>query len=72
MELENRGVAALLVVTRTFLPLVQAQAQARQAHPRLIVIDHPMGGLTEQQLADRIDAALDGVVRELRLLQEMS
>ena len=39
MELERRGVVAFLVVTRTFLPLVTAQAKARRVDPRLVVVD---------------------------------
>jgi ABC-type phosphonate transport system ATPase subunit len=53
------------VVTRTFLPLVQAQAKARRVNPRLVVIDHPLGGLNEAELAGRIDTAFEGVLREL-------
>ena len=65
MELERRGVVAFLVVTRTFLPLVAAQAKARRADPRLVVVDHPVGGLNEAELVDRIEVAYAGVVREL-------
>ena len=57
MELERRGVVAPLVVTETFLPLVQAQAQARRVAPRLVVVPHPVGGLNEAELAERIEAA---------------
>lgn len=65
MELERRGVGAILIVTRTFLPLVQAQAKARRAEPRLVVIDHPLGGLDADELARRVDVAHAGVAREL-------
>ena len=60
---------AFLIVTRTFLPLVRAQAKARKAEPRLVVVDHPVGGLTEAELAGRIDAAYDNLVRELEGLE---
>jgi ABC-type phosphonate transport system ATPase subunit len=49
---------------------VRAQAKARKAEPRLIVVDHPVGGLTEAELAGRIDAAYDGLVRELEGLED--
>ena len=71
MELERRGVVPLLIVTRTFLPLVQAQAKARRVEPRLVVVEHPLGGLDETELASRVDAAFDGVARELDRLEEM-
>jgi hypothetical protein len=70
VELERRGVVPFLIVTRTFLPLVQAQATARRVEPRLVVIDHPLGGLSEVELAGRIEAAFDGVARELDRLEE--
>lgn len=59
----------ILVVTRSFLPLVKAQAKARKAEPRLAVIDHPLGGLNEAEFAARVDAAYEGVVAELRRLE---
>ncbi len=63
MELERRGVVAPLVVTETFLPLVQAQAQARRVQPRLLVVPHPVGGLNEAELAGRIESAAAELLR---------
>jgi hypothetical protein len=57
VELEKRGVVAPLLVTSTFLPLVEAQAKARRVTPRVIVVPHPVGGLNEQELAEKIEAA---------------
>ena len=54
---------APLVVTETFLPLVQAQAQARRVQPRLVVVPHPVGGLTEAELAGRIEGAVAELLR---------
>ena len=48
---------APLLVTSTFLPLVEAQAKARRVTPRVIVVPHPVGGLNEEELAGRIEAA---------------
>ncbi len=63
MELEKRGVVAPLVVTETFLPLVQAQARARRVAPRLLVVPHPVGGLNEAELAGRIEGAAAELLR---------
>ncbi|SHN69469.1 hypothetical protein SAMN05660350_01670 [Geodermatophilus obscurus] len=63
MELEKRGVVAPLVVTETFLPLVQAQARARRVRPRLVVVPHPVGGLNEAELAGRIEGAAAELLR---------
>ena len=65
MELERRGVVPFLIVTSTFLPLVRAQAAARKVEPRVVVVDHPIGGLDGEEFAARIEAAYAGVVREL-------
>ena len=46
-----------LIATRTFAPLVLAQAKARKIETRLIVVDHPIGGLNAQELAQRIETA---------------
>ena len=48
---------------------MHAQAKARKAEPRLVVVDHPVGGLTEAELAGRIDVAYDSLVRELEGLE---
>ena len=63
MELERRGVVAPLVVTETFLPLVQAQAAARRVTPRVVVVPHPVGGLNEAELAARIEGAAAELLR---------
>jgi hypothetical protein len=48
---------APLLVTSTFLPLVEAQAKARRVSPRVIVVPHPVGGLNEEELAAKIEIA---------------
>ncbi len=62
MELEKRGVVAPLVVTSTFLPLVEAQAKARRVTPRVIVVPHPVGGLNEAELAEKIETAASALL----------
>ena len=46
-----------MIATHTFEPLVLAQAKARKVEARLIVVDHPLGGLNEGELSTRIEAA---------------
>jgi hypothetical protein len=48
---------APLLVTTTFLPLVEAQAKARRVSPRLIVVPHPVGGLNTEELSAKIETA---------------
>lgn len=57
-------------MTRTFLPLVNAQAKARRVDPRVVVVEHPVGGLNPAELAERIATAYAGVARELDALEE--
>jgi len=50
-------VAAYVIATETFKPLILAQAKARKVEPRMIVVKHPVGGLNAAELEDRIDTA---------------
>jgi hypothetical protein len=46
-----------VIATRTFRPLVLAQAKARKVEPKLLVVQHPVGGLNAAELSERIDTA---------------
>jgi hypothetical protein len=50
-------VAAYVIATETFKPLILAQAKARKVEPRLIVVKHPVGGLNATELEERIETA---------------
>ena len=63
---------SFLVVTRAFLPLVKAQAKSRGVEPRLIVVEHPIGGLNEAELQSRIDDGLAGFLEEFGKVREES
>lgn len=52
-----------MFVTDVFKTLVEAQARARKLEPYLIVLKHPVGGLNESELEERIDTAFEGVKR---------
>ena len=46
---------------------MRAQAKARKADPKLLIVKHPVGGLNEEELAERISVAsteLKGAVGE--------
>ncbi len=36
---------------------MRAQAKARKATPKLLIVKHPIGGLNAAELAERIDVA---------------
>ena len=61
IELEKRGVTAYVIASNTFVPLVLAQARARKLKPKLIVVQHPVGGLHAEDLVDRIDTAYEAL-----------
>jgi hypothetical protein len=54
-----------VIATETFRPLVLAQARARKLEPHLITVKHPVGGLNAAELAERIDTAFAGIVKEM-------
>ena len=56
----------MVIATETFRPLVLAQAQARKLEPHLVVVTHPVGGLNAAELEDRINAAFEGLKREMK------
>ena len=49
--------AAYVITTETFKPLILAQAKARKVEARVLVVKHPVGGLNASELAERIEAA---------------
>ncbi len=66
-ELQRRGVLTVMVCSDAFLPL--GKAQARMLHcPQLpfAVIEHPLGGISKQQVEQRSAQALPQIVEVLR------
>lgn len=54
-----------MVTTAAFVPLVEAQARARGAKAKMLVVKHPVGGLGAAELAERIEAAHAALVKAL-------
>lgn len=59
MELQRRGVVSFLIASKAFEPLVRAQLKQEGVSARVVVVDHPTGGLTPDQLVERIDQAYE-------------
>jgi len=56
--LERRGVPAILVVTEPFLPLALYETERRGlVDPRIVVIEHPLGGTEADVIVERASAA---------------
>lgn len=62
VELERRGVATAVIVTTVFEKLVLAHARSAGISPRLIVLDHPVGGLRGDALEARVEQAYHGLL----------
>ena len=56
-----------MVATESFKPLVEMQAKARKIDPSLLVVKHPVGGLNEQELAERIEKATDDLRQNVQI-----
>ena len=56
-----------LIATETFRGLVMAQAKARKVDANLLVVKHPVGGLNDEELGERITTASNELHRELAL-----
>lgn len=58
MELERAGLPCYLVTTTLFVPLVEAEARAvKFGEVRMIVLEHPLAGLSADELRSRGEEA---------------
>lgn len=62
IEIEKRGKASAVIITRPFIPTAEAMAgtQGFSKYP-FAVVDHPVGSLTDEELRERARAALPQV-----------
>lgn len=66
LELEARGVPTAVLITEPFRPTVEAICQARGIDADwFVVLEHPVGNLTEPELRERAAAAAPEVVEIL-------
>ncbi|HMF03393.1 MAG TPA: hypothetical protein VKH17_01160 [Acidimicrobiia bacterium] len=62
MQLEEAGVPTVLVATKPFEPMARGAAAAHDlADARIVVIQHPLGGIDEDAVRARGAAAVDAV-----------
>ncbi len=63
MKFEKAGIPAILFASTAFLPLARSIVQTSGLEDlRIVIIDHPLGGISEDDLAARIDAAYEQAV----------
>lgn len=66
-ELRKRGVLVALICTEPFLKLGKAQAKAFGiADLPLVLIPHPLGGITVDQVQGRAEHALPEIARLIK------
>lgn len=66
MRFEKAGVPAILFGSTAFVPLARSIAQTSGLTDlRMVIVDHPLGGISEDDLAQRIDDAYDQIVELL-------
>jgi len=66
VRFEKAGIPAVLFATTSFVGLARSIALASGLQDlRMVVVDHPLGGIGEQALEDRIEAASEQLVAVL-------
>ncbi|MCS7173849.1 MAG: hypothetical protein N0A24_10875 [Armatimonadetes bacterium] len=66
INLIERGIPAVAVITEPFVPTVRAiQATRKVQEPRFVVMPHPLANLTPEEAAERAEQLLDPVAERL-------
>ncbi len=65
MDLESRGIPGGYILTEEFREASDAQARSLGFDPRKVIVEHPIQGRTDQEMADIADRALDQVLAML-------
>jgi len=63
VQLEAAGIPAVVVTTTAFADLSRRVAAAnRLPEARIVVVEHPLGGITEDEVLDRAERAVEEVI----------
>ncbi len=63
MELEARGIPTVVVATSSFSALAHQVAETYgMPHARVVVVEHPLGGISPDDVLARADAAVESVI----------
>ncbi len=66
-ELASRGIATALICSEPFITLAQTQARVLGIPDlRLVMIPHPLGGLTLDKVRERANIAVPQVIRVIK------
>jgi len=62
VQLEEAGIPTVLLATKPFEPMARGAAGAHDlADARIVVIQHPLGGIDEDAVRARAESAVDTV-----------
>jgi hypothetical protein len=64
-DLDGRGIAGTAVATVEFQEAAAAQAKAQAFEPSLVYVANPIQPLTEAELADLADDAIEPILRAI-------
>jgi hypothetical protein len=62
MELEARGVACIVIATDKFHALARELGEYKSFSPRVVSIEHPLGGVGSAGVATRAKRALEAIL----------
>ncbi len=65
VDLESRGIPAVLVASREFVDAAAAQARALGADPARVFVAHPIQDRTDEEIRALADGAVAEVLRQL-------
>ena len=65
VDLESRGIPAVLVASREFVDAASAQARALGADPARVFVAHPIQDRTDEEIRALADGAVAEVLRQL-------
>lgn len=66
MALEARGVPCVLIATSDFEDLARRLAALEGFEPRMLVVEHPLGGVAPQAVAARARRVVEPLLAMLR------
>jgi hypothetical protein len=66
VELEKRGIPTAIICSDAFVSLARSLSRAKGIRsPRLVVIPHPLAGITPAEVQEKADNAMDAIVDRL-------
>ena len=65
MELEARGIPCFVIATSKFESLARELGEYKGFSPRVISVEHPLGGVDSGEVLRRAHRALESILSEL-------